>query len=420
MILRETFCLKQTPSLYSHSPGLNPSRGDRVEAVNGLTLPTLRYLDLNRSGHPGHVAVFPHQTVVEALLTVLVFRDGGGGEAEEEVGAASQFDYPQSPLPLPSVMTVAPRCYSQLFTEPITAPSPPLIGGRLSEFWERWVEIGAEPWVLSTLRFGYTIPFLSPPPQTLVPLHRSQYLSNPEKCLALAQAVEDMVQKGAIELAPATTPGYYSRIFLVPKPGGRWRPIIDLSGLNTFIDCPSFKMETPASILRSVKKGQWLTSLDLRVRVFSRPHSSQPQALSSVLPPRQGLAVPGLAIRSVHSTSSVYKGTGSSVSLCAHPRSQVTHVHRRLVTQSGHQGGVISSYSLAHRPLYQTRLDSQRREVGCNSGSISRLFGDPIGHRARFSLPVQPPLRQMVFPSEGFPSTSGTTWRCYGYAFWDI
>jgi len=179
--------------------------------------------------------------------------------AEEGCEAArrSLFDYPLRVAHPPLAVTI--RRVHQLSTVRTMVPSPPPIGGRLSGYWEGWVHIGAKPWVLSTIRYGYKIPFLNPPPLTMVPIHRGQYLSNPERYLALAK--DDMYQKGAIELAPTQTLG---RIFLIPKPGCRWRPIIDLSGLNAFIKCPSFKMETPAAILSSVQKGYWITSLDLR------------------------------------------------------------------------------------------------------------------------------------------------------------
>ena len=61
---------------------------------------------------------------------------------------------------------------------------------------------------------------------------------------------------------------FYSRLFLVRKATGEWRPIIDLSSLNVFVHCPSFTMETPRSILRALQQGQWLTSLDLKDAYF--------------------------------------------------------------------------------------------------------------------------------------------------------
>ena len=57
--------------------------------------------------------------------------------------------------------------------------------------------------------------------------------------------------------------GFYSRLFLVPKPHQRWRPVIDLSRLNTFLLVERFKMETPESIRASLIPGEWMSWIDL-------------------------------------------------------------------------------------------------------------------------------------------------------------
>ena len=61
-----------------------------------------------------------------------------------------------------------------------------------------------------------------------------------------------------------TSPGYYSRLFLVPKPNGSFRPIIDLKKLNQFIVVPSFKMETLFSIIAALQPQEWITKIDLK------------------------------------------------------------------------------------------------------------------------------------------------------------
>ena len=55
----------------------------------------------------------------------------------------------------------------------------------------------------------------------------------------------------------------YSRLFLVPKPHQRWRPVIDLSRFNTFLHVEKFKMEIPESIRTSLIPGEWVSSIDL-------------------------------------------------------------------------------------------------------------------------------------------------------------
>nr|KAG5708402.1 hypothetical protein BaRGS_026129 [Batillaria attramentaria] len=52
-------------------------------------------------------------------------------------------------------------------------------------------------------------------------------------------------------------------MFVVPKPGGGWRPIIDLSRLNLQIVAPSFSMETARALRQSILPGEFAVSLDL-------------------------------------------------------------------------------------------------------------------------------------------------------------
>ena len=47
------------------------------------------------------------------------------------------------------------------------------------------------------------------------------------------------------------------------KPHLRWRPVIDLNRLNTFLHVEKFKMETPESIRTSLIPGEWVSSIDL-------------------------------------------------------------------------------------------------------------------------------------------------------------
>ena len=57
--------------------------------------------------------------------------------------------------------------------------------------------------------------------------------------------------------------GFYSRLFKVPKSHQRWRPVIDLSRLNTFLLVERFKMKTPKSIRTSLIPGEWVSLIDL-------------------------------------------------------------------------------------------------------------------------------------------------------------
>ena len=90
------------------------------------------------------------------------------------------------------------------------------------------------------------------------------------KVQILREQVASLLQKRAIEEVNCTHPkrGFFSRLFLVKKRSGGWRPVIDLSRLNQFILCPHFKMETVDSIRLALRKGDWVTSLDLTDAYF--------------------------------------------------------------------------------------------------------------------------------------------------------
>ena len=89
---------------------------------------------------------------------------------------------------------------------------------------------------------------------------------------------QGLLWKGAIEVM--RTPDslwFYSRFFLVPKPGNRWRPDIDLRLLNKFLAIQKFKMETPESTRAFLRKGEWVTSIDLTVAYLHVPIHPQSQ-----------------------------------------------------------------------------------------------------------------------------------------------
>ena len=83
-----------------------------------------------------------------------------------------------------------------------------------------------------------------------------------------------------MELAPLPSPGFYSCLFVVWKTSGSWRPAIDLSTLNRFVDVSHFRMETIQSVLLSVRQGDWMASIDLKEAYLQVPiHPESRQSL---------------------------------------------------------------------------------------------------------------------------------------------
>ena len=119
--------------------------------------------------------------------------------------------------------------------------SPP-VGGRLRFFRRDWLKNKCSQNVLNIITNGYVLPFLSKPNLVRFPLILSEYKAQ-QKDQALATCIQSLLSKNAIErVENVKSLGFYSRLFLVPKPHQRWRPVIDLSRLNTFLHVEKFKM----------------------------------------------------------------------------------------------------------------------------------------------------------------------------------
>ena len=124
---------------------------------------------------------------------------------------------------------------------------------------------------MEVLRYGYSIPFLCDPPLSRAPISLPSYHPSSIKGVALRDCSQALVAKSAVELAPLPSLGFYSRLFVVWKTSGSWRPVIDLSTLNLFVDVAHFRMETIQSVLLSVRQGDWMASIDLKEAYLQIP-----------------------------------------------------------------------------------------------------------------------------------------------------
>ena len=136
-------------------------------------------------------------------------------------------------------------------------------GGRLQLFYKVWLANECHARVAHILKNGYEIILKSPIKLSRNPTIRSGY-ANQQKQNFLLECVDQMLQKKAIILVKmCASLGFHSRLFLIPKPGKKWRPVIDLSVLNSHLSVPTFKMETAEVIRNSVCKGEWVVSVVL-------------------------------------------------------------------------------------------------------------------------------------------------------------
>ena len=87
----------------------------------------------------------------------------------------------------------------------------------------------------------------------------------------------ELLRKGAIVPCESEPGEFISTIFIVPKPNGKFRPVINLRYLNEFIHYEHFKQETFSVVLELLQENDFLTSVDLENAYFSIPMSEKSQ-----------------------------------------------------------------------------------------------------------------------------------------------
>ena len=135
--------------------------------------------------------------------------------------------------------------------------------------------VGSGPKVVQILKEGYALPFRIRPKLTRSPTVISSYV-NPHRNSYLLEALHQLMAKNVVErVNHQTSLGFFNRLFLVPKPNNKWRPILDLSKLNLFLKAEKFKMETPETIRMSLQQREWVTSIDFKDTYFHIPIQEQ-------------------------------------------------------------------------------------------------------------------------------------------------
>jgi len=119
---------------------------------------------------------------------------------------------------------------------------------------------------------GYVIDFsVTPPPRSSCPL----YHMDREQEKALDQEIAEMVAKKAIEEVNPQEIHFISPMFVVPKKGGRWRPVLNLKSLNQYVRKTHFKMEDIRNLKDILQENDFMAKLDLREAYFSIPMAEE-------------------------------------------------------------------------------------------------------------------------------------------------
>ena len=94
---------------------------------------------------------------------------------------------------------------------------------------------------------------------------------------ALAEEISSLVEKGAVAPIKKHQVRLTSPLFVVPKSGGGWRPIIDLRQLNQYIDSPRFKMEGLHMLPSLLQQETYMAKINLKDTYLTVPVAKDSQ-----------------------------------------------------------------------------------------------------------------------------------------------
>ncbi|XP_063804475.1 uncharacterized protein LOC134981181 [Pseudophryne corroboree] len=139
----------------------------------------------------------------------------------------------------------------------------PIVGARLQTFQLAWLQTSADRWIRNLVLKGYKIEFDCLPPlrffKTGLPL-------SDDKRAVLQIAIQSLLDSAVLIPVPVHPQGqgYYSSLFVVPKPDGSVRPILNLKGLNRYVTYYRFKMESLRSVIAGLEPKEFMIALDLK------------------------------------------------------------------------------------------------------------------------------------------------------------
>ena len=140
------------------------------------------------------------------------------------------------------------------------------IAGRLKDYIDNWKEITSDKFVLNCVR-GYKIEFFKNVKQCKEPIINLSLaeVNNIEKI------IDKLLQKGAIERCKPSQHQFLSSYFLVPKPNGSFRFILNLKKLNKFIRTTHFKLEDTRTAAKLIFPGYFMCKVDLQDAYYLVP-----------------------------------------------------------------------------------------------------------------------------------------------------
>ena len=133
--------------------------------------------------------------------------------------------------------------------------------GRLSQYLPEWRKLTTDTTILQYVR-GVRIEFKGhqPPPAN----EGICVTQQPQNISVVRTEIHKLLAKGVIVQSQHEPDEFISPIFLLPKKDGTYRMILNLKRFNQYVAYHHFKMDTLDTVIKLMKPGCYMASIDLR------------------------------------------------------------------------------------------------------------------------------------------------------------
>ena len=129
------------------------------------------------------------------------------------------------------------------------------VRGRLKAHISFWQSLEAPDFILSTIRDGYNIPYLSTPPRFW---YKNNYCSSLENCTFVTKAIQELIQDGNISEVHSSDLSNINPLSISIHPCGNKRLMLDLRFINQHPYKFKFKYEDYKKAVEYFKPGSRL------------------------------------------------------------------------------------------------------------------------------------------------------------------
>ena len=271
------------------------------------------------------------------------------------------------------------------------------VGARLQYFWQTWLDLGAGPKIVQTLKEGYTLPFSDPAKSHKVSHSRKLLCQSPQEQLSDGGITSAYRQKCCRISAQSDLP----RVFQPAVLGTQTQQVETNTGpeQSEFLSQGGEIQNGDTGNHQDIPPARGVGHLNrLQGRLLPHPNTITIQEIPEIFHPRPDIPIQSTTFRSVHSTLGVHFSSKGGETDGHAQGYKNPPVPRRLVGAGQIPPGLSPTYSGPSKNVPRPRLAGECRKVGAGAQASLRLCRLPVRPQVRSGPtntgPVAKPSRE--------------------------